>query len=127
MLGLPLLTYAASLEVTDGRARINRQITGGFQSVEAPLPAVVSIVKGANEPRYPSLKGIMAARRKEIQKLSLDDLDLAASDVGLAGTRTPVTAATARPEKTAGQVVKPETPEEAARVIADFLQANKFI
>jgi electron transfer flavoprotein beta subunit len=127
LLGLPLLTYAAKLGVSDGRVRIDRQITGGFQSVESSLPAVVSIVKGANEPRYPSLKGIMAAKRKEIQKLSLADLGVGASGVGLAGSKTPVTAATPRPEKTAGQVVRPETAEEAARVIADFLQANKFI
>jgi electron transfer flavoprotein beta subunit len=127
LLGLPLLTYAAKLEVMDGRARIDRQITGGLQSVEAPLPAVVSIVKGANEPRYPSLKGIMAARRKEIQTLSLADLGIEAGEVGLAGSRTPVTAVTPRPERTAGQVVRPETAEEAARIIADFLQANKFI
>jgi len=126
-LGLPLLTFAAKLDVTGGTARINRQISGGFQEVVAPLPAVVSVVKGANEPRYPSLKGIMAAKRKEIRKLGLSDLDISPDDVGLAGTRTPVTAAVPRPEKQAGQVFKPDTPEEAARRIADFLQAHKFI
>jgi electron transfer flavoprotein beta subunit len=127
LLGLPLLTYAAKLEVSNGRARIDRQITGGFQSVEAPLPAVVSIVKGANEPRYPSLKGIMAAKRKEIQRLGLAELGIPADEVGLTGSKTPVTAASPRAEKSAGQVLRPETPEEAAVLIADFLQAGKFI
>jgi electron transfer flavoprotein beta subunit len=127
LLGLPLLTYAAKLEISNGRARIDRQITGGFQSIEAALPAVVSIVKGANEPRYPSLKGIMAAKRKEIQRLGLADLGIPADEVGLAASKTPVTAATPRPEKSAGQVLRPETPEEAAVLIADFLQAGKFI
>jgi electron transfer flavoprotein beta subunit len=127
LLGLPLLTYAARLEVADGVAKIHRQISGGFIEVESRLPAVISIVKGANEPRYPSLKGIMAAKRKEIQRLDLGVLGLQAGDVGLTGTRTPVTGVIPRPEKQAGQVLKPETPEDAARQIADFLQANKFI
>ena len=127
LLGLPLLTFAAKLEVSDGRARIDRQITGGFQSVEAALPAVVSIVKGANEPRYPSLKGIMAAKRKEIRKVDLADLDISADEVGVAGSKTPVTAASPRPEKSPGKVLKPDSPEEAAVLIADFLQTLKFI
>jgi electron transfer flavoprotein beta subunit len=127
LLDLPLLTYAASVSVSDGSVSISRQITGGFQEVAAPLPGVVSVVKGANEPRYPSLKGIMAAKRKEIQKLGLADLGVDPDEVGLQGTRTPVVAATPRPEKSGGQVIKPETPEEAARQIADFLAANKFI
>jgi electron transfer flavoprotein beta subunit len=69
----------------------------------------------------------MAAKRKEIQKLSLADLEISPDQVGLTGSRTPVTAAAPRPEKSGGQVIKPETPEEAARQIADFLAANKFI
>jgi electron transfer flavoprotein beta subunit len=127
LLDLPLLTYAAKVTVSDGSVTISRQITGGFQDVQAPLPSVVSVVKGANEPRYPSLKGIMAAKRKEIQKVSLSDVGLSPEQVGLAGTRTPVTAAAPRPEKAGGQVIKPESPEEAAQQIADFLAANKFI
>lgn len=126
-LALPLLTYAAKVDISDGTACINRQIPGGYQEVEAALPALVSVVKGANEPRYPSLKGIMAAKRKEIQKLSLADIDIVPENVGLAGAKSHVVAATPRPEKTAGQVVKPESPEEAARIIADFLQEKKFI
>jgi electron transfer flavoprotein beta subunit len=125
-LGLPLLTYAAKLTVSDGTACINRQIPGGYQEVEARLPAVVSVVKGANEPRYPSLKGIMAAKRKEIQSLSLADLGTT-PPFGLDGAKTHVTTATPRPEKQPGEVVRPDTPEEAARVIADFLQRNNFI
>ena len=126
-LGVPLLTYAASVELQDGHVRIDRQTSGGFQQVEAPLPSVVSVVKGANEPRYPSLKGIMAAKRKEIEKRSLADLEIIPDQVGLAGTRTPVLDATPRPERTSGEVVQPATPEEAAVVIADFLEAHKFI
>jgi len=127
LLDVPLLTYAAKLSVSDGKATISRQITGGFQEVVAPLPAVVSIVKGANEPRYPSLKGIMASKRKEIMKLGLAELAVDADAVGMRGSKTPVVAASPRPEKQAGEVIKPETPEEAAVRIADFLQAAKYI
>lgn len=126
-LNLPLLTYAARMEVEDHTVRIDRQIPGGFEEIDAALPAVVSVVKGANDPRYPSLKGIMAAKRKEIEKLGLADLEMPASEVGLTGSRTPVLAATPRAEKAVGQVIRPESPEEAAARIADFLQANKFI
>jgi electron transfer flavoprotein beta subunit len=127
LLGTPLVTYALKLDLSDGTLCVNRQITGGYQEVESRLPSVVSVVKGANEPRYPSLKGIMAAKRKEIEKLGLADLGIAPDSVGLTGARTEVTEATPRPEKSAGRKVTPETPEEAARVIADFLQEHKFI
>ena len=125
-LSLPLLTYAAKVEVADGKVCINRQIPGGFQEVEASLPALVSVVKGANEPRYPSLKGIMAAKRKEIQKLAAGDLGVG-DQAGAAHEKAQVIGATPRPDRVAGEVVKPESPEEAARIVADFLQSKKFI
>lgn len=127
LLDLSVVTQVSKLEVGDGGVKANRQISGGYQEVSTGLPAVVSVVKGANEPRYPSLKGIMAAKRKEIKKVPLAELGLSSDTVGLEGAKTQVTAANARPERVAGQVVKPESPEEAARVIADFLQQNKFI
>ena len=126
-LDLPSLTYASKVEIRDGVVCVNRQITGGYQEVEARLPALVSVVKGVNEPRYPSLKGIMAAKRKEIQKLGVADLGLSADEVGLAGAKTIVTAAAPRAERSRGEVIRPDTPEEAARCIADFLTARKFI
>jgi electron transfer flavoprotein beta subunit len=126
-LDVPALTYASRVEVTDGKAKVNRQISGGYQEVSATLPAVVSVVKGVNEPRYPSLKGIMAAKRKEIQKWSLADLGLDASSAGKAGEKAVAKDVTPRSERTPGQVQKPDSPQEAARIIADFLQANKFI
>jgi electron transfer flavoprotein beta subunit len=126
-LDLPSLTYASSVAVDGGSVTVNRQISGGYQEVSASLPALVSVVKGVNEPRYPSLKGIMAAKRKEIQKLGIAELEVAEDSVGLKGAKTAVLEATPRPEKAAGEVVKPESPEEAARIIADFLQTNKFI
>lgn len=126
-LGIPLVTYAVKLELSENSIKVHRQVTGGYQEVQAPLPAVVSVVKGANEPRYPSLKGIMSSKRKEIQKLALADLGLDPASVGLQGARTAVTASQARAEKSAGEVARPESPEEAAVLIADFLQARKYI
>jgi len=127
LLDLPLLSYVMQLEVDESNVRVRRQIAGGYQVAEAQLPAVVSVVKGANEPRYPSLKGIMGAKRKEIQNLSLADLGVDPSDVGLQGAATQVLGATARPERVAGEVMRPDSPEDAAIAIADFLQAGKFI
>ncbi|GAC1626906.1 MAG: electron transfer flavoprotein subunit beta/FixA family protein [Chloroflexota bacterium] len=127
LLAVPCLTYASRLEVADGTARVHRQISGGYQVVTAGLPAVVSVVKGVNEPRYPSLKGIMAAKRKEIKKLALADLDVAPDTVGYDGAKVHVVAVTPRPEKVAGDVVREASAEETARRIADFLQEKKFI
>lgn len=126
-LGLPSLTYASRLQIEDGNACIHRQISGGYQEVAAPLPALVSVVKAINEPRYPSLKGIMGAKRKEIQRLNLADLQIAPDQVGLSGAKTEVVAVAPREPKVAGQVVTPGSPAEAAQIIADFLQANTFI
>jgi electron transfer flavoprotein beta subunit len=126
-LDLPSLTYASRVEVSDGTVRVNRQIPGGYQEVEAPYPAVVSVVKGVNEPRYPSLKGIMAAKRKEIKKLSLADLGITPDSAGTSGEKAKAIAVTPRPEKTGGQVIKPDSPEAAAGAIADFLASQKFI
>ena len=126
-LGIPLVTYAVKLELNGDSIKVNRQVPGGYQEIETPLPAVVSVVKGANEPRYPSLKGIMSAKRKELQALTLSDLEIDPASVGLQGARTAVTAAQARAERSAGEVTRPETPEEAAVIIADFLQARKYI
>ncbi len=126
-LAVPLLTYASKVEVDGDAVRINRQAPGGYQVIEASLPSVVSVVKGVNEPRYPSLKGIMAAKRKEIKKLDLGALEITPDNVGLRGSKTQVLAATPRSERGGGETIQPGTPEEAARQIADWLQAHKFI
>ncbi len=126
-LAVPLLTYASKVTVDNGSITVNRQIPGGYQEIEASLPAVVSVVKGVNEPRYPSLKGIMAAKRKEIKKLDLEALQLMPNQVGEQGAKTEVLAATPRAERITGEVIKPESAEEAARQIADWLARRKLI
>jgi len=122
--GVPLLAYGAELTLIDGAARIRRLNPTGFDVLEAPLPVVASVTDQVGEPRYASLKGIMAARRMEITTWSLSDLGLAADAV------TPVTrvgSVTPPPSKPPAQVVSGVRPDEAATTIADWLAARKLI
>ena len=125
-LGVPLLSYIQNLDIDGTDVRAQREITGGYQNMSASLPAVVMVVKAINEPRYPSLKGIMASKRKEIAKLSVADLGISAEEVGQAGARTKVAAVTPRPAKQPGRVIT-ESPPEAAKLIADYLFENKVV
>lgn len=126
-LSWPQLTWASKLDVADGKATIQRQSDAGYDVVEAALPCVVSVTKAINEPRYPSLKGIMMAKRKPVDVLGLADLDIAASSVGQTAALTNVLSYVTPPARGKGQVVAPKTAAEAATVIADFLQQNRLI
>jgi electron transfer flavoprotein beta subunit len=125
LLGLPGLTNVKHLEVADGTATVQREEEGGYAVVQCALPALVSVVKGINEPRYPSLKGIMSAKSKPVDVLSADDAGVDASQVGLEGSGTRVLSATARPPKEKGVIVVDDG--DAAAKLADFLQQHKFI
>jgi len=121
LLGLPAVTFARRLEVAEGRARVERQTEAGYDVVECPLPAVVTVTAGATEPRYPTLKGIMGAKAKPFEELTLADLGLAATD--LAPTQR-VMGVEAAPGKDAGRVI---AAEGAPSVIADLLADAKVI
>ncbi len=125
LLGQPLHSYTAKLEVGEGKATSRRQTDKGFDVVSSALPAVVSVLKGINEPRYPSLKGIMQAKRTEITIWSLADIGAETARVGQAGAREKVLSFTKTKPRTAGQVVKDDG--TAAAKIADFLVASKVI
>ncbi len=125
LIGLPGLTYAKQIEVDGGTIRIHREEEGGYAVVEAPLPAVVSVVKGINEPRYATLKGIMSAKSKPVDVLGADETGLDPAEVGLGGSKTRVLAAEPRPPKQKGELVKDEG--DGAAKLADFLQQHKFI
>ena len=86
-LGLPLLSYASKLELSGDSAKVQRAAEIGYNEAEAPLPALVSVVKSINEPRYPSMKGIMASKKKPLGTFSLADLGLDPSSVGAAAAR----------------------------------------
>jgi electron transfer flavoprotein beta subunit len=92
LLRLPVVSQAASLELGDGKVRSKRQTEYGYDVIEAPLPCVVGVSDAINEPRYPSLKGIMGAKKKPYETLSAADLGVSAEEAGEAGSRTEVTA-----------------------------------
>jgi electron transfer flavoprotein beta subunit len=124
-LGVPQLSLASKVE-TDGTAiEINRQADYGYDRVQATLPAVVSVVEKINEPRYPSFKGIMAAKKKPVETLSLADIGIDPGQVGLAGAATEVASFAARPPRQAGTVVKDEG--DGGVKAAEFLAATKLI
>ena len=127
-LDLPALTYAKRLELDEGKAIADRETPTGHQTVEAPLPAVVSVVEAINEPRYPSFKGIMAAKSKPLHTKSLADIGVDASEVGHDGSWTKVVEITPRPPKEAGEKVEDDgSGQVGAQAIADFLAAQKLI
>jgi electron transfer flavoprotein beta subunit len=126
-LGWPGLTGAKKLEVDGGTIRIHRETEGGYDVLEAAGPAVVSVVKGINEPRYPSFKGIMAAKSRPVTDYALADLEVGPDEVGGAGATTEVVDFSPRPPKQAGQVVKDPGDGSAAAELADFLSSRKFI
>jgi electron transfer flavoprotein beta subunit len=126
-LGWPGLTGAKQLEVDGTAVRVQRETETGYDVLEADGPVVVSVVKGINEPRYPSFKGIMAAKSKPVTDYGLADLGIDPGEVGAAGATTEVVDFAARPPRQAGQQVKDGGDGSAATELADFLAANKFI
>jgi electron transfer flavoprotein beta subunit len=122
LLGVPGLTFARKVDVADGKVTIERQTEAGYDIVESPLPALVTVTAGATEPRYPTLKGIMQAKQKPVDQLSLSDLGLSAEDVKPTQRVTGIEDA---PERGAGEIVENET--EGATRIAQFLQEAKVI
>jgi electron transfer flavoprotein beta subunit len=121
-LGLPQLTFANAVEVEDGVVSVHRQTSSGYHVVECSLPALVTVTAGVNEPRYPSFKGIMAAKKKPQEQLSLADLSL---DAGQLSSNQRVEELTSEAERRAGEVVADDG--QGASRIADFLKAAKVI
>ncbi|HET8600833.1 MAG TPA: electron transfer flavoprotein subunit beta/FixA family protein [Segeticoccus sp.] len=124
-LGLPQVTFASELTVEDGTVRIRRDGDVASATIEAALPAVVSVTDQINEPRYPSFKGIMAAKKKPVETWSLADLGVDAAQVGLAAAWTTVESVDKRPPRTKGEVVTDEG--DGGAKLAQFLAAQKFI
>ncbi|RBY77417.1 electron transfer flavoprotein subunit beta [Blastococcus sp. TF02-09] len=124
-LGLPQLSGARKLTVDGGVAKIERQTDGGYWAVEAPLPAIVSTWDTINEPRYPSFKGIMAAKKKPVETKTLADLGVDASAVGLANATTQVVDFAGRPPK--GEGVKVTDEGDGAQKFVDFLAGQKIV
>ena len=124
-LGLPQVTLAAELTVEGGTVTIRRDGDTASVTITASLPALVSVTDQINEPRYPSFKGIMAAKKKPVETWSLADLGLDAGSVGLAAAWTKVESFAKRPPREKGQIVTDEG--DGGTKLAEFLSAQKFI
>jgi electron transfer flavoprotein beta subunit len=121
----PLISQVAELSHEDGKVRGKRQTEFGYDVIEAPLPAVVAVSDAINVPRYPALKGIMGAKKKPQETLSLADLGVPGEEVGEAGSRTTVQALNDPPAR--GDLVKLEDDGSAAEKIVEFLQEKRAI
>ncbi|MGY1604594.1 electron transfer flavoprotein subunit beta/FixA family protein [Geodermatophilus sp. SYSU D00815] len=124
-LGIPQLSGARKLTIEGGVARVERQTDTGYWALEAPLPAIVSTWDSINEPRYPSFKGIMAAKKKPVESKSLADLGIDAGQVGLANATTQVVDFAGRPPKGAGVKVTDEG--DGAEKLVGFLAEQKIV
>ena len=128
-LQLAQITFASELDIVDagGAAAVRARRDGDSfsETLEAPLPALVSVTDQANDPRYPNFRGIMAAKKKTITTLSLEDLGLDPAQVGLAGAWTAVAASAPRPPRSAGTIITDDG--SAGLALVDFLAAQKLI
>jgi electron transfer flavoprotein beta subunit len=124
-LGLPQLTHMRTVQIEGTTITGERETDEGLFTVEASLPAVVSVHEKINEPRFPSFKGIMAAKKKEVATLTLADIGVEADEVGLANAGSTVMASTPKPAKAAGEKVSDEG--EGGAKIAEYLVAQKII
>jgi electron transfer flavoprotein beta subunit len=125
-LGLPAVTLGSEVTVDGQTVRIRRDGDTASDTIEGTLPLVLSVSDQANEPRYPSFKGIMAAKKKPVQTWSLADLEITPDQVGGASAWTEVVEVTARPPRSAGTIVTDEDGSGAAQLV-EFLSTNKFL
>ena len=125
LLGLPSVTFAKQSEIADGKVKVQRQTDAGYDKVECPLPCVVSVTAGVVEPRYPSFKGIMAAKSKPLDQLALADAGVDAGAVGWAGAQQEIVDVEDAPEREAGEIV--EDDGTGAEKIVAFLENLKIV
>lgn len=125
LLDLPSVSFSKKVEISDGTVKVQRQTEMGYDEVEVGLPALITVTAGVVEPRYPSFKGIMAAKGKPVDTLSVADLGLDASEVGAAGARQEITLLTPAEEREAGEIVIDEG--DAHEKIVAFLEQLKVI
>jgi len=125
ILGVPAVTFGSKLTVDGGTATITRDGDTATQEIQATLPAVISVTDQTDEARYPSFKGIMAAKKKEVTEWSLSDLGLDAGSVGLDAAWTKVESNEPRPPRTAGEIVTDEG--DGGVKLVEFLASKKFV
>jgi len=125
-LGIPQVTFASVVETQGDQIRAKRDGDTATEIIGATLPVVLSVTDQTGEARYPSFKGIMAAKKKPVETVSLGDLGIDAGQVGLSVAWTAVESTTARPPRTAGEIVT-DADGSGAVALAEFLASKKFI
>src|SRR3990170_6337626 len=126
-LKMPSLTQVIKMDVESGKLRCERQAEYGYDTVEVELPAVISVGDAINEPRYPSLKAIMGAKKKQLDPKSAGDVGIEGDKVGEAGSRTEVLAINPPPEKQAGKIIEDEDTDETVQQIVSWLEERKLL
>jgi len=126
-LKMPSLTQVIKMDVEDGKLRCERQAEYGYDTVEIQLPAVISVGDAINEPRYPSLKAIMGAKKKQLDTKSIADTGIEAGKVGAEGSRTKVLAINPPPAKEAGEIIEDEDTNETVEKIVSWLDERKLL
>jgi electron transfer flavoprotein beta subunit len=125
LLGLPSVTFAKHIEIAEGKVKVDRQTEAGYDEVECPLPCLVTVTAGVVEPRYPSFKGIMAAKGKPVEEVKVADLGVDAGQVGWGGANQEITDIAAAEERQAGEIVVDEG--DGHEKIVQYLEKIKVI
>src|SRR5215208_2591989 len=126
-LKMPSLTQVIEIEVEDGKLRCQRQAEYGYDTVDVELPAVISVGDAINEPRYPSLKAIMGAKKKQLDTKATGDVGIEAGQVGEEGSKTAVLAINPPPEKAGGEIIEDEDTNETVEKIVAWLDERKLL
>ena len=126
-LKMPSLTQVIEMDVNDGSLRCQRQAEYGYDTVDIQLPAVISVGDAINEPRYPSLKAIMGAKKKPLDSKSTGDVGIESDKVGEAGSQTQVLGINPPAEKQAGEIIEDEDTNETVEKIVAWLDERKLI
>jgi electron transfer flavoprotein beta subunit len=126
-LQMPSLTQVIKIDTQDGKLVCERQAEYGYDTVQVELPAVISVGDAINEPRYPSLKAIMGAKKKPLDKVSTGDAGIDASRVGEDGSRTTVIALNPPAAKEKGTIIEDEDTNETVEKVVAWLEERKLI
>ena len=126
-LQMPSLTQVIKIDVEDGKLRCERQAEYGYDTVSVELPAVISVGDAINEPRYPSLKAIMGAKKKQLDSKATGDVGIEADRVGESGSKTTVLALNPPPQKETGEIIEDEDTNETVEKIVAWLDERKLL
>jgi electron transfer flavoprotein beta subunit len=126
-LEMPSLTQVIKIDMSDGSLRCERQAEYGYDTVDVQLPAVISVGDAINEPRYPSLKAIMGAKKKQLDTKATGDVQIDASQVGESGSRTAVLGINPPPAKESGEIIEDEDTDDTVQKIVSWLEERKLL